>query len=81
LVNGVQVELGRRDYDGLTKDENFGQLTYTIPMGGQSAQSSKSLFSSEMFESTSMKNKMLDKVRRNNAIVIQTEFVAGIGGV
>jgi hypothetical protein len=50
-------------------------------MGGQSAQSSKPLFSSEMFESTSMKNKMLDKVRRNNAIVIQTEFVAGIGGV
>jgi hypothetical protein len=81
LVNGVQVELGRRDYDGLTKDENFGQLTYTIPMSGQSAQSSKPLFSSEMFESASMKNKMLDKVRRNNAIVIQTKFVAGIGGV
>ncbi|MDB0016074.1 inverse autotransporter beta domain-containing protein [Alphaproteobacteria bacterium] len=81
LVNGVQVELGRRDYDGLTKDENFGQLTYTIPMGWQSAQSSKPLFSSEMFESASMKNKMLDKVRRNNAIVIQTKFVAGIGGV
>ncbi|MDA9641549.1 inverse autotransporter beta domain-containing protein [Alphaproteobacteria bacterium] len=81
LVNGFQVELGRRNYDGLTKDENFGQLTYSIPMGGQSAQSSKPLFSSEMFGSASMKNKMLDKVRRNNAIVIQTKFVAGIGGV
>ena len=81
LINGVQVELGRRDYDGLTKDENFGQLTYTIPMGGQPAQSSKPLFSSEMFESASMRDKMLDKVRRNNAIVIQTKFVAGIGGV
>ena len=81
LVNGVQVELGRRDYDGLQKDESFGQLTYTIPMGGQPAQSSKPLFSSKMFESSSMRHKMLDKVRRNNAIVIQTKFVAGIGGV
>ncbi|MDC0955211.1 inverse autotransporter beta domain-containing protein [Alphaproteobacteria bacterium] len=81
LVNGVQVELGRRDYDGLQKDENFGQLTYTIPMGGQPNQLSKPLFSSEMFESVSMADKMLDKVRRNDAIVIQTKFVAGIGGV
>ncbi len=81
LINGVQVELGRRDYDGLQKDENFGQLTYTIPMGGAPAQSSKPLFSSEMFENASMKDKMLDKVRRNNAIVIQTQFVATVGGV
>ena len=81
LINGVQVELGHRDYDGLQKDENFGQLTYTIPMGGAPAQSSKPLFSSEMFENASMKDKMLDKVRRNNAIVIQTQFVAAVGGV
>ena len=81
LINGVQVELGRRDYDGLQKDENFGQLTYTIPMGSAPAQSSQPLFSSEMFESASMKDKMLDKVRRNNAIVIQTKFVAAVGGV
>ena len=81
LANGVQVELGRRDYDGLQKDENFGQLTYTIPMGAAAAQSSKPFFSSEMFESASMKDKMLDKVRRNNAIVIQTKFVAAVGGV
>ena len=81
LINGVQVELGRRDYDGLQKDENFGQLSYTIPMGGAPAQSSKPLFSSEMFESASMKDKMLDKVRRNNAIVIQTKFSTSVGGV
>ncbi|MDA9010320.1 hypothetical protein N9J58_01610, partial [bacterium] len=60
---------------------NFGQLNYTIPMGGAPAQSSKPLFSSEMFENASMKDKMLDKVRRNNAIVIQTQFVAAVGGV
>ena len=81
LINGVQVELGRRDYDGLQKDENFGQLTYTIPMGDAPTQSSKPLFSSKMFESASMKDKMLDKVRRNNAIVIQTKFSTSVGGV
>lgn len=81
IINGVQVELGRKDYDGLTEDENFGQLTYSIPVGGASVQSSKPIFSREVFESGSMKDNMLDKVRRNNAIVIQTKFVAGIGGV
>lgn len=81
IINGVRVELGRRDYDGLIKDENFGQLTYSIPIGGAPVRSSKSIFSSEMFENGSMKDNMLDKVRRNNAIVIQTKFVAGIGGV
>jgi adhesin/invasin len=80
LVNNVQIELGRRHYDGVTADENFGQLTYSVPMGATPTKSSKPLFSSEIFESKSMKDNMLDKVRRNNAIVIQTEFAAGIGG-
>ena len=80
LVDNVQIELGRRDYDGVAVDENFGQLTYSVPMGAAPTQSSKPLFSSEIFESKSMKDNMLDKVRRNNAIVIQTEFAAGIGG-
>jgi adhesin/invasin len=80
LVDNVQIELGRRDYDGVTADENFGQLTYSVPMGAAPTQSGKPLFSSEIFESKSMKDNMLDKVRRNNAIVIQTEFAAGIGG-
>jgi hypothetical protein len=81
LVDNVQIELGRRDYDGITNDENFGQLTYSIPMGDGSSRPDKSIFSSEMFNSSSMKDRMLDKVRRNNAIVIQTKFVAGVGGI
>ena len=80
LVDNVQIELGRRDYDGVIADENFGQLTYSVPMDAAPTRSSKPLFSSEIFESKSMKDNMLDKVRRNNAIVIQTEFAAGIGG-
>ena len=81
LVDNVQIELGRRDYDGITKDENFGKLTYSISIGDGSSQSDKPIFSGEMFEGSSMRGKMLDKVRRNNSIVIQTKFVAGIGGV
>ncbi len=81
LTDNVQIEIGRRDYDGLTEDENFGQLTYALPVGSAPSQSSKPIFSSQMFESGSMKEKMLDKVRRNNAVVIQTKFVAGVGGI
>ena len=81
LVDNVQIELGRRDYDGITKDENFGQLTYSISMDEVSNRPDKTVFSSEMFKSSSMKDRMLDKVRRNNTIVIQTKFAAGIGGV
>ena len=81
LVDNVQVELGRRDYDGLTKDENFGKLTYSIPMGGDLTQANKPIFSSKMFGNSSMKSKMLDKVRRNNAIVVQTKFSTSVGGV
>jgi adhesin/invasin len=81
LVDNVQIELGRRDYDGLTKDENFGKLTYSISMDDGSSRSDKPIFSSEMFEGSSMRGKMLDKVRRNNAIVIQTKFSSSVGGV
>ena len=81
LINNVQIELGRRDYDGLTTDENFGQLTYSISTGDAPSTPSKPLFSNEMFESSSMRSKMLDKVRRNNAIVIQTKFSTSVGGV
>jgi adhesin/invasin len=81
LINGIRLELGRRDYNGLTTDQNFGKLTYSIPLGGKIVESSKSLFSSEMFDSSSMKDNMLDKVRRNNTIVIQTQFSSGVSGV
>jgi hypothetical protein len=60
---------------------NFAQVSYNIPLGKQVKNYSKPIFSDKMFESGSMKNKMLDKVRRNNAIVVQTKFVAAVGGV
>ena len=80
-VNGINIELGRRNYDGLTKDESFGKITYSVAVGDAPSQPEQTLVSSKMFEGSSMKDRMLDKVRRNNSIVIQTKFAAGIGGV
>ena len=45
LINGVQVELGRRDYDGLQKDENFGQLNLHHSNGGCASPSRASRYS------------------------------------
>ena len=39
------------------------------------------LIADQAFNNTSMKKKMLDKVRRKNQIVIQTGFIASAGGV
>ena len=41
----------------------------------------ESLIADQAFNTTSMKDKMLEKVRRKNQIVIQTGFVASAGGV
>ena len=41
----------------------------------------QSLIADQAFITTSMKDKMLEKVRRKNQIVIQTGFTASAGGV
>jgi hypothetical protein len=41
----------------------------------------KDLIADQAFSNTSMKKRMLDKVRRKNQIVIQTNFSASAGGV
>ncbi|MDA9930306.1 inverse autotransporter beta domain-containing protein [Alphaproteobacteria bacterium] len=81
LGNGVGLELGRKDYDGLQKDENFVKLSFSIKTGGGASLTRESFFSDKMFERSSMRKHMLDEVRRNNAIVVQTEFSAAVGGV
>lgn len=79
--SGFGIEVGRKDFDGLQTDENFLQVTYNITMGGGPSSDSGSFFSDRMFESTSMRMRLLDDVRRNNAIVVQAEFTAAVGGV
>ena len=59
-------------------------LTYKIGLGGGKSQQDEmvqSLIADQAFNTTSMKDKMLDKVRRKNQIVIQTSFTASAGGV
>ena len=81
LIDGVTVEVGRRDFDDVTKDENFARLSYSIPIGNASRPDTKPLLSDEMFQSNSMRDQMLEPVRRNNAIAVQTKFTSGVGGV
>ena len=70
--NGWSVEAGRRDYE-TGRDDYFVSLTYSIQtVGKRNAGNNKPFFSDQMFETASMENRRLDKVRRENKIVTQT---------
>lgn len=80
--SGISLALGQRNYAGADTDDTFAKVTYRIPLGNVAAKtSSNDVISKRMFENESMKSKMLDKVRRNNAMVVQTKFTAEVGGV
>ena len=79
---GIRLEAGVKDYDGITKDENFVNISYNINLGNAGTlASSVSIFSARMFEKTSMRSKLLEEVRRSNEIVYETEFSTTAGGV
>ena len=79
---GVAVELGRKDYDGLLKDEDFVTVKYRIMTDGATmGGSGGSIFSDMMFENSSMRKRLLEEVRRENDIIVQTKFTAGVSGV
>jgi len=62
----------------------FVNLTYRLKLGNGSTDQDvvvSSIIADQAFNNTSMKKKMLDKVRRKNQIVIQTGFTASAGGV
>ena len=83
IAPNVALEAGTKDFDTGT-DVDFVNLTYKINFGGgESEQDSlvPNLIADQAFNNTSMKKKILDKVRRKNQIVIQTNFVASAGGV
>ena len=79
---GIRLEAGVKDFDGSTKGENFVSVSYDINLGGsQSPTSSASILSARMFETASMRSKLLEEVRRSNEIVYETEFSTTAGGV
>ena len=83
IAPNITLEAGTKDFDTGT-DVDFVNLTYKIGLGeGQSEKDKivQSLISNQAFNTRSMKDKMLEKVRRKNQIVIQTNFKASAGGV
>ena len=83
IAPNLTLEAGTKDFDTGT-DVDFVNLTYKIGLGGGKSQRDEmlqSLIAEQAFNTTSMKDKMLDKVRRKNQIVIQTTFTASAGGV
>ena len=83
IAPNITLEAGTKDFDTGT-DVDFVNLTYKIGLGGGKSQQDElvqNLIAEQAFNTTSMKVKMLDKVRRKNQIVIQTGFTASAGGV
>ena len=83
IAPNITLEAGTKDFDTGT-DVDYVNLTYKIGLGGGKSQQDEmvqSLIADQAFNTTSMKEKMLDKVRRKNQIVIQTNFTASAGGV
>lgn len=67
-VPGLSLEVGATRYDGARKGRNFVQISYNFPPKGTKG---GSFVSREMYSFSSMKNRRLDKVRRQNTIVKQ----------
>ena len=83
IAPNITLEAGTKDFDTGT-DIDFVNLTYEIGFGGETSQQDDpipSLIADQAFNNKSMKDKMLEKVRRKNQIVIQTNFSASAGGV
>ena len=82
IAPNITLEAGTKDFDTGT-DVNFVNLTYRFGLGAgtENDEIVQDLIADQAFNNTSMKKKMLDKVRRKNQIVIQTGFTASAGGV
>ena len=83
IAPNVTIEAGTKDFDTGT-DIDFVNLTYKFGLGGGPTEKDtivQDLIADQAFNNTSMKKKMLEKVRRKNQIVIQTGFIASAGGV
>lgn len=81
ILPGMTLEAGLRDYDGSESSSRFVKLSYKIAMwGGDDAAPVPNFISNKAFELTSMKDRRLDKVRRQNKIVKQLAFNATVSG-
>ena len=82
IINNFTIEAGVKDFDGSQDSENFAFLTYRIPLSGDAQNiNEKPFFSDNMFESTSVKIRLLEEVRRSNEIVYESDFSTKAGGI
>ena len=77
LTPGLTLEMGKTDYDGSRADKDFVSLTYQF---NANKDTYKPLTSNKPFAFTSMKDRRLDKVRRENRIVKQRGFDVVVSG-
>ena len=69
LIPGLTFEIGATDYDGDRETREFVQLSYRYTPGDAQV---RPLFSEQAYEFTSMRERRLDKVRRENRIIKQS---------
>ena len=82
IINNFTIEAGVKDFNGSQDSENFAFLTYRIPLSGDAQNiNEKPFFSDNMFESTSVKIRLLEEVRRSNEIVYESDFSTKAGGI
>ncbi|MDC3063917.1 inverse autotransporter beta domain-containing protein, partial [Alphaproteobacteria bacterium] len=79
----LMLEAGIKDYDDTTQEDvNFVSLTYRLKIGDSDKNAEiKSFISDKAFETSSIRKRLKEKVRRKNKIVVQKGFVSRAGGV
>ena len=80
INQNVTIEAGTKDFDDQV-DRDFVRLTYKLNFGEKETTETHKFISDEVFNSNTIENRMLEKVRRKNSIVIQTNFSSAAGGV
>ena len=76
----MTIEAGTKDFDDQV-DRDFVRLTYKLNFGEKKTTETYKFISDDVFNSNTIENRMLEKVRRKNSIVIQTNFSSAAGGV
>jgi adhesin/invasin len=79
----IVVTAGYKDYDSAAlEDVTYGKITYRMVIGGPRRDTSRSarLISSKAFNSRPIEDRMIERVRRKDNLVIQSTFTNSAGG-
>ena len=79
----VVITAGYKDFESTgLKDITYGSIKYRIVLGGPGQKVSKTnnLFSRNIFETRSIEDRMIERVRRKDNLVLQSTFTNSTGG-